>query len=364
MAHARRDLVRRDGAHERSPVPVADTAQVRSSAYVPAPTIGESPTRPGRLLVMPPGRRRGGQMPAGVEGDRPGGAVLALAGGTLRPAPRGRELAGSTSSTPCSRANASAPSPTSSTCGDRSSTARASRTGLRTRRTPATAPAARVRPSMIAASSSCRPSAVNTAPRPQLKSGSSSNSADGGLDRVEGAAAGVEHRGAGVEYQSQGIAVGSLAIRCVRPGHHPGAAVNREHPVRRRAHAPAPASSSARVCRAIISSSSVGITQAADAAAARADPRPAARVGLGVELHPEPGGAAAHGVAHRRRVLADPGREDERIQARQRRGQRAQLAPDPVAEQRHGLPGARVGDASSTRMSLDTPETPSRPDSW
>ena len=37
-----------------SPLPVADTAQVALSAYVPAPMIGESPMRPQRLLVMPP----------------------------------------------------------------------------------------------------------------------------------------------------------------------------------------------------------------------------------------------------------------------------------------------------------------------
>ena len=41
--------------------------------------------------------------------------------------------------------------------------------------TPATAPAASVAPSMIEAFSSTRPSAVNTAPRPALNSGSSSS---------------------------------------------------------------------------------------------------------------------------------------------------------------------------------------------
>src|SRR5690606_6887941 len=75
---------------------------------------------------------------------------------------------------PCSAANASAPSPISSTCGDFSITARASLMGFFTRLTPATAPAARLLPSMIAASSSLVPAFVNTAPLPALNSGESS----------------------------------------------------------------------------------------------------------------------------------------------------------------------------------------------
>ena len=76
---------------------------------------------------------------------------------------------------PCSFANASAPSPDSITCGECSITARASRIGFFTCRTPATAPARNVLPSMIAASSSLFPSWVNTAPLPALKFGSSSS---------------------------------------------------------------------------------------------------------------------------------------------------------------------------------------------
>ncbi len=37
-----------------SPVPVQDTAQVLLSAYVPAPMMGESPTRPRIFIIMPP----------------------------------------------------------------------------------------------------------------------------------------------------------------------------------------------------------------------------------------------------------------------------------------------------------------------
>src|SRR5215472_4983184 len=37
-----------------SPAPVPETAQDWLDAYVPAPMIGESPTRPGILACMPP----------------------------------------------------------------------------------------------------------------------------------------------------------------------------------------------------------------------------------------------------------------------------------------------------------------------
>ena len=37
-----------------SPCPVVEHAPASSSAYVPAPMIGESPTRPTRLFTMPP----------------------------------------------------------------------------------------------------------------------------------------------------------------------------------------------------------------------------------------------------------------------------------------------------------------------
>ena len=78
---------------------------------------------------------------------------------------------------PRAAAKASAPSPASITCGEASITARARRIGLRTRRTPAIAPARPLAPSMIAASSALWPSWVNTAPRPALNSGASSSTA-------------------------------------------------------------------------------------------------------------------------------------------------------------------------------------------
>jgi hypothetical protein len=76
---------------------------------------------------------------------------------------------------PAVAANSVAGAPTSSTWRPSASTARAARTGLRTPRTAATAPAARVAPSMIEASSSTRPYSVSAAPRPALNSGSSSS---------------------------------------------------------------------------------------------------------------------------------------------------------------------------------------------
>ena len=77
-------------------------------------------------------------------------------------------------SIPCSAANVSAPSPESMTCGLSVITLRASWIGCLIPRTPAIAPASRVRPSIIDASSSISPSQVNTAPRPALNNGSSS----------------------------------------------------------------------------------------------------------------------------------------------------------------------------------------------
>ena len=72
-------------------------------------------------------------------------------------------------------ANNSAPAPESKTKRVLVITKRASMTGLFTVVTPATAPHASVLPSIMHASSSCVPSAVNAAPTPALKPGSSSS---------------------------------------------------------------------------------------------------------------------------------------------------------------------------------------------
>ena len=88
-----------------------------------------------------------------------------------------------------------------------------------------------------------------------------------------------------------------------------------------------------RVCRAIISSSLVGITHAAVAARGRADARAALRVGRRIELDAEPGRVAADALADRRGVLADAGGEDDRVEPAERGGERAELAADAVDEQ-------------------------------
>src|SRR5690606_26212622 len=88
-----------------------------------------------------------------------------------------RKYAGSTNGMPCSTANASAPSRASSTCLDSSITSLASWIGFLMRVTPATAPACKVAPFMIEASSSFLPSAVNTAPLPALNNGEFSSTA-------------------------------------------------------------------------------------------------------------------------------------------------------------------------------------------
>src|SRR5205814_336553 len=81
---------------------------------------------------------------------------------------------GSTISRPTFVAKSSAPWPTIITCFDFSMTARAAEIGFLMIVTPATEPAFIVFPSMIAESSSLRPSCVKTAPLPALKSGESS----------------------------------------------------------------------------------------------------------------------------------------------------------------------------------------------
>src|SRR4030095_17171070 len=62
-----------------------------------------------------------------------------------------------------------------------------------------------------------------------------------------------------------------------------------------------------------------------DATRRRADPTWTAIICLGIELHAEPGGVAAHALAQTAAVLADAGREYDRAQAAQRGGERAAL---------------------------------------
>ena len=62
------------------------------------------------------------------------------------------------------------------------------------------------------------------------------------------------------------------------------------------------------------------------------------------------------------RVFADASGEHQRVESTERCRERAELAANPVDEQVERLGGPRVGLASSARMSLEIPETPSSPD--
>ncbi len=145
--------------------------------------IGESPTRPHFLPVMPPVEVAAARLPCAASATAPTVPISdsrQACGGPARSrssSRRRRSVAKwlfGTGLSPCSSANSSAPVPASMTCGERSITSRASSTGLRTCRTPVTAPALSVCPSMIEASSSITPSWLNTAPRPALNRGESS----------------------------------------------------------------------------------------------------------------------------------------------------------------------------------------------
>src|SRR5215831_12462815 len=65
-------------------------------------------------------------------------------------------------------------------------------------------------------------------------------------------------------------------------------------------------------------------------AARCADARRAVAVGFAIELDSEPRGVAAYSFPQARAVLADAGREHDRLEAAQRGGERSQLASDPV----------------------------------
>ncbi len=167
-----------------SPCPVADTAQLSLLAYVPAPMMGESPTRPQRLPVMPPVEVAAARLPCRSSATAPtvpkasSSFSRAMAPRRLRSSWRCRagvrKYSLGTISMPCSLANSSAPAPTSMTCGDLSMTRRARSMGFFTCCRPVTAPAPNVLPSMSEASSSATPSRFRTAPRPALNKGLSS----------------------------------------------------------------------------------------------------------------------------------------------------------------------------------------------
>ena len=76
----------------------------------------------------------------------------------------------------------------------------------------------------------------------------------------------------------------------------------------------------------------------------------------------ELGGGAVDPPAASRRVFADPGREHQRVSPP------SAAARDPIrgrcdTQQLDRLGGGGLGDARSSRMSVEMPETPRRPDS-
>src|SRR3984885_10063445 len=148
--------------------------------------IGESPTRPWRLLVMPPVEVAAARsplassataptVPCDTSGIRSETLVPCCSHASCRRRSSVRSCRLGTRGKFSSSANSSAPSPTRSTWRDFSITRRARSTGFLTWRTAATAPAFCRAPLMTAASSSTQPSRVRAAPRPALKSGSSSS---------------------------------------------------------------------------------------------------------------------------------------------------------------------------------------------
>ena len=91
---------------------------------------------------------------------------------------------------------------------------------------------------------------------------------------------------------------------------------------------------------------------------------PPVAVGGLIEGKPGPCEAGDHLGAGRRVVLADPGREDEPVDAAERRDERSDFARDAIDEQVDGaLASAFVAAFDRrTRMSFERPETPSSPD--
>ncbi len=62
------------------------------------------------------------------------------------------------------------------------------------------------------------------------------------------------------------------------------------------------------------------------------------------------------------RVFADAAGEDERVEPAEGGGERPELAADAVDEEVDGLFRRRASLASRARISLETPETPRKPE--
>ena len=251
-----------------SPWPVHETATVASSAHVPAPISGESPTRPEPLAGHAAGRGRGRQAAFGVA--RHGADRAARAGRVARLGGRARcrsrsvtNQVSDSKSSPAVAANSIAGGPTSSTCRPSASTARAARIGLRTPRTAATAPAARVgavhdrRVELDAPVLGQRGAAAG------VELGVVLEHDDGGLDGVERRAAGRQHRVPGLDggRRAGAHALGALRVaRSARPPRRGPRSRSRPSaaPYHRAPRPPTPARGPAAGSRSASSSGSTG----------------------------------------------------------------------------------------------------------
>ena len=94
----------------------------------------------------------------------------------------------------------------------------------------------------------------------------------------------------------------------------------------------------------------------------RADDLGVRRVGRRIEAHAEPLQSGKRFLTHVGAVFAYAGGEDERVEAAERGGERADLAAQAVDEIIEGLAsGGRAGGFSS-RMSLLMPDMPFKPE--
>ena len=116
--------------------------------------------------------------------------------------------------------------------------------------------------------------------------------------------------------------------------------------------------------RAIIRSSSVGMTHAETRAFATLIRGPPCAFAVSIDFHADPSSVAAETFANRHRVLADASGENEWRPVRRAR-RPSSPARDGTGRRKDRWLARAWADrcASSVRMSLEMPETPSRPDS-
>src|SRR5271167_3102743 len=80
----------------------------------------------------------------------------------------------------------------------------------------------------------------------------------------------------------------------------------------------------------------------ADPAVGRTDAPAVLLVGRFVQLEPQPSAGAADSAPHRRRILPDPGGENDPIEAAERRGERRNMAGNAITKYLDREAGTRV----------------------